>query len=281
MVHSAGPTAAAQRVWFITGASRGLGRAFAEAALAAGERVIGTARDVAPLEDLVARYDGRLIAFPLDVTDRAAVMAGVRRAYDTFGRLDIVVNNAGQLLYGMLEEVTEAQARAHMDTNFFGALWVCQAAVPLLREQGSGHIIQVGTVGAGGGFSCVGMYGAGKAAVDAISEALAMEVESFGIKVTKLQPTSYDTGLFTTGTTATEADPAYAGLRARLAELWGGESSDPHPSQAAPVLMELVDLPDPPRRLAVGGYSYDLSRDADQARTAEAERWEHLSRKGG
>ncbi|MFC4565806.1 SDR family NAD(P)-dependent oxidoreductase [Nocardiopsis mangrovi] len=281
MVHSP-ETAAAARVWFITGASRGLGRAFTEAALAAGDRVVGTARDVGPLEDLAAGSDGRLVAFPLDVADREAVMAGVRRAFDTFGRLDIVVNNAGQLLYGMLEEVTEDQARAHMDTNFFGALWVSQAVVPILREQGSGHIIQVGTVGAGGGFSCVGMYSAGKAALDAISEALAMEVESFGIKVTKLQPTSYDTELFTTGTTATDENPAYTGLRARLAELWSGANGpDPDPAQAAPVLMELVDLPDPPRRLAVGGYSYDLSLESDRERTAEAERWEALSRKGG
>ncbi|WP_200813729.1 SDR family NAD(P)-dependent oxidoreductase [Marinactinospora thermotolerans] len=216
---------------------------------------------------------------PLDVTDRDEVLAGVQRAFDVYGRLDVVVNNAGQMLYGMLEEVTEEQARRHMDVNFFGPLWVCQAVVPLMREQGSGHIVQVATVGSFGGFSCVGMYSAGKTALDSISEALALEVEEFGIKVTVLQPTSYDTELFTRGTTATEEHPAYAGLRARLTQMWSGVQ-DPPPAKAAPVLMELLDLEKPPRRLAVGGYSHELAAQAEDARRAEAEAWKELSRKG-
>lgn len=267
------------RTWFVTGASRGLGRAFVTAALRAGDQVVGAARDVTPLDGLVAEHRGRLVTFPLDVSDRAAVFSGVDRAVAAFGRLDVVVNNAGGLLFGMIEEVTEAQARAHLDTNFFGALWVSQAVVPYLRAQGSGHIIQVTSMGSGGGFASVGLYGAGKAALDAIGEALAMEVEAFGIKVTIVGPGGYATELFTRGTTPTEENEVYAPLRARLAELWGGESEDSVPERAAPVLLELVGMANPPKRVLLGGVCYDLVQQMDQERAAEYAKWEHLSRR--
>ncbi|WP_214316945.1 SDR family NAD(P)-dependent oxidoreductase [Nonomuraea sediminis] len=266
------------RVWFITGASRGLGRAFAEAALAAGERVVGVARDVDPLADLVAQHPERLVVFPMDVADRAAVFAGVERAFAAFGRVDVAVNNAGGLLFGMVEEATEEQIRAHLDVNLFGAIWVAQAVVPHLREQGHGHILQVTSMGTGGGYASVGLYGAGKAALDSLSHALAMEVAPFGIKVTVVQPGGYQTGLFTQGTTVTQENPAYASLREELAKTWS-EAEDADPATAAPVIMELVDLPEPPSRLIVGSRSYDLVQQMDQARTAEYRAWESLSRK--
>ncbi|MEU4443190.1 SDR family NAD(P)-dependent oxidoreductase [Actinosynnema sp. NPDC050801] len=265
------------RTWFITGASRGLGRAFTEAALAAGDRVVGVARDITPLEDLVVASAGRLVTFPLDIADRTAVQAGVRRAFAAFGRLDVVVNNAGGVVLGMLEEITEEQARAHLDTNFFGALWVNQAVVPLLREQGSGHILQVSSMGSAGGFASTGLYGAGKAALDSMSEALAMEVERFGIKVTILQPGGYRTDLFTLGLTTTAENPAYAPLRAWLSELWG-ESEDYDPRLAAAVVLRVVDLPEPPKRLVLGGAAYDMVRELVGARMTALAEWEHLSR---
>ncbi|MCE6996447.1 SDR family NAD(P)-dependent oxidoreductase [Saccharothrix sp. S26] len=268
------------RTWFITGASRGLGRAFTEAALAAGDRVVGVARDVTPLADLVSASGGRLVAFPLDVADRQAVVAGVRRAFAEFGRLDVVVNNAGGVVLGMVEEVTEEQARAHLDTNFFGALWVDQAVVPLLREQGSGHIVQVSSMGSAGGFAATGLYSAGKAALDAVSEALAMEVERFGIKVTILQPGGYRTDLFTRGLTMTDENPAYAPLRTWLHGLWA-ESEDCDPRLAAAVLMRVVDLPEPPKRLVLGGTAYDMVGQLAQSRADELAKWEHLSREAG
>ncbi|TMZ66606.1 SDR family NAD(P)-dependent oxidoreductase, partial [Klebsiella pneumoniae] len=195
-----------------------------------------------------------------------------------FVRLDIVVNNAGGLLLGMLEEITEEQARAHLDVNVFGALWVAQAVIPHLRAQGSGHILQVTSMGAFGGFASVGLYGAGKAALDSMSEALAMEVEPFGIKVTIVQPGGYATSLFTQGTTATEEDGAYAPLRARLAEAWS-QSDDAAPEKAAPVVMGLVDMARPPRRLILGGLAYDQVQQMLQARAAEYATGEHLSRR--
>lgn len=266
------------RTWFITGASRGLGRAFTEAALAAGDRVVAVSRDVTPLADLNA--EGRLVAFDLDVSDRAAVERGVERAFAAFGRIDVVVNNAGGVVLGMIEEITEEQARAHLDTNFFGALWVSQAVVPRLREQGSGHILQVSSMGSAGGFAATGLYGAGKAALDSMSEALAMEVERFGIKVTILQPGGYETGLFTAGLTMTEQNPAYAPLRTWLDDMWS-ESEDADPALAASAVLNIVNLPEPPKRVILGDAAYDMVQQLVQARTAETAKWEHLSRRAG
>lgn len=265
------------KVWFITGASRGLGRAFTEAALADGDRVVAAARNVEPLADLAERHPDTLVRLSLDVSDREAVFRQVDRAAAAFGRLDIVVNNAGGLLYGMVEEATEEQIRAHLDVNFFGAVWVAQAVVPHLRAQGGGRILQVTSMGTGGGMATVGFYGAGKAALDSVSEALAMEVAQFGIKVTVVQMGGYATDLFTTGTTATTPLPAYEALHAELAAMWGDETG-PDPSTAAPVVTTLATLPDPPRRLIVGSRSYDLVREMAQARTEHYHAWEHLSR---
>ncbi|GAA4055417.1 SDR family NAD(P)-dependent oxidoreductase [Actinomadura miaoliensis] len=266
------------RVWFITGASRGLGRAFAEAALTRGDRVVAAARDVEPLSALKADHPDSLVCLPLDVSDRAAVHEGVERAAAAFGRLDIVVNNAGTMLYGMIEEATEAQIRAHFDVNVLGQIWVTQAVLPHLRAQGSGHILLVTTMGTGGGVASAGLYAAGKSALDSLGQALAMEVEPFGVKVTIVQPGGYDTGLFTIGTTATAPNPAYDPVREKLAEMWGDEVG-PDPSTAAPVVMELVDLPQPPLRLIVGAQSFDLVQQMNQAKTEEYRAWEHLSRK--
>ncbi|MBH5338747.1 SDR family NAD(P)-dependent oxidoreductase [Streptomyces pactum] len=265
------------RVWFITGASRGLGRAFTEAALAVGDRVVAAARDVGPLDGLAGKHPGDLVPLALDVADRQAVFDGVERAAAAFGRLDIVVNNAGGMLYGMVEEATEEQIRAHMDVNFFGAVWVAQAVLPHLRANGGGRLLQITSMGTGGGMATVGFYGAGKAALDSVSEALAMEVERFGIKVTVVQMGGYHTGLFTTGTTATEPLPRYRPLRTEMEAMWG-DAVAPEPDTAAPVIMELAALPDPPRRVIVGSQSFDHVLEMHRARTDLYRSWEHLSR---
>ncbi|XRQ10659.1 SDR family NAD(P)-dependent oxidoreductase [Actinomadura welshii] len=266
------------RVWFITGASKGLGKAFAEAALDAGDRVVAAARDLGPLADLADAHPDDLVRLTLDVTDRAAVREAVDRAAAAFGRLDVVVNNAGAMLLGMVEEATEEQIRAQFDVNFFGAVWVTQAVIPHLRAQGSGRILQVTSMGAGGGVASAGFYAASKSALDSLTQALAMEMAPFGITVTSVQMGGYGTDLFTTGTTMTEPRPEYASLRAMLAEMWG-EDAGPDPSTAAPVVMELAGMPEPPLRLVVGSASYDMVQQMTDARTAEYRAWEHLSRK--
>jgi NAD(P)-dependent dehydrogenase (short-subunit alcohol dehydrogenase family) len=173
------------RTWFITGASSGLGKAFAVAALERGDQVVAAARGIAR-----AGLDGgeRLLTLPLDVTDRAAVFQAVDAAVQRFGHLDIVVNNAGTMAAGMVEEFTEEQARAQLEVNFFGALWVCQAVAPRLRAQRAGHLVQISSIAALGGFPTTGLYSASKFALEGLSEALAGELAPFGVKVSIVQP---------------------------------------------------------------------------------------------
>ncbi|WP_223884154.1 SDR family NAD(P)-dependent oxidoreductase [Micromonospora craniellae] len=210
------------RVWFITGATRGLGRAVTEAALAAGDRVVGAARDVGPLADLVERYPDTLVGLPLDVADRSAVTGAVDRSAETYGRLDIVLNNAGGMLLGMLEEATEEQIRRHFDVNFFGAVWVTRAVIPHLRSQGSGRLLQVTSMGSGAGVASVGFYAAGKAALDALSQSVAMELAPFGITVSIVQPGGYDTGLYPADPPR-RARPRLPRLGCRAASVTGAE----------------------------------------------------------
>ncbi|MEJ3747429.1 SDR family oxidoreductase [Actinomycetes bacterium KLBMP 9797] len=272
-----GSNTTASRVWFITGASRGLGRAFTEAALAAGDLVVGAARDISPLDDLTAQHPGRLLALRLDVTDRSAVFDVVAQAVRHFGRLDIVVNNAGALFAGMVEEFTEADARAQLDLNFFGALWVSQAVLPQLRARGSGHIVQISSIGALGGFPSTGLYSASKFALEGMSEALAAEAAQFGVKVSIVQPGGYWTDLYTSST-ATTPNAAYDPLRAELAKQWAEGSIDSEPRLAAEALMTLVDSDDPPLRLLLGSMVYDLAFDISKRRVDTWAGWEQVSR---
>jgi NAD(P)-dependent dehydrogenase (short-subunit alcohol dehydrogenase family) len=241
----------ASRVWFITGASRGFGREFAVAALERGERVAATARDASALDDLSARFGDRLLALELDVNDRAADFEAVRRAHDRFGRLDIVVNNAGYGHFGMFEELSEADLRNQLETNLFGAVWVTQAALPLLRAQGSGHIIQMSSIGGIGAFANMSAYDASKWALEAMSESLSAEVSKFGINVTLIEP-----GLFVTdwaGNSARRSQPLaeYDDIREADERRRGGLTPG-DPKAAAQALLEVVDAEKPPLRVLFG-----------------------------
>ncbi|MEU4472939.1 SDR family oxidoreductase [Micromonospora sp. NPDC023888] len=264
------------RTWFITGASRGLGRAFADAALDRGDRVVAAARTIAP-DDFDERHADRLLALTLDVTDRAAVFAAVAAAVEHFGRLDIVVNNAGTLSMGMVEEFTEAQARAQFEVNLFGALWVSQAVLPQLRAQRSGHIVQISSIAALGGFPSTGLYSASKFALEGMSEALAMEAAAFDVKLSIVQPGGYWTDLYT-NPSATTALEAYGPLRAELERQWAQGSVDSEPRLAAEALLRLVDSDDPPLRLLLGSMVYDLAFDISRRRMETWAGWEQVSR---
>ncbi|MFE1591559.1 SDR family oxidoreductase [Nocardia sp. NPDC058705] len=267
----------ASRVWFITGASRGLGRAFAEAALAAGDRVAVAARTRSALDELAAAHPDRVLPLTLDVTDRDAVHEAVDAAVAHFGRLDIVVNNAGTLSMGMIEEFTEAEARAQFEVNFFGALWVSQAVLPHLRAQRSGHIVQVSSIGGLAGFPLSGMYAASKFALEGMSEALAMEAAEFGVRVSILQPGGYWTDLYSAMTNTTPID-AYAPLRAQLEAQWAEGSIDSEPALAAQTLLTLVDAEEPPLRLLLGNMVYDLAFELARTKMATWSAWEQTSR---
>lgn len=260
------------RTWFITGASRGLGRAFADAALADGDRVVAVSRTI---EEVAGE---RMLAVRCDVTDRDAVHAAVARAIDHFGRLDVVVNNAGFLAMGMVEEFTEAEARAQLDVNFFGPLWVTQAVLPHLREQGGGRLLQISSIGALAGYPLTGLYSASKFALEGMSEAVAAEAARFGVRTTIVEPGGYWTELYLSGLRATTPHPAYAELRAELERQFAAGSKDSLPELAARAVLELVRSDDPPLRLLLGDMIYDLAVDTTRRKLATWAEWEQVSR---
>jgi NAD(P)-dependent dehydrogenase (short-subunit alcohol dehydrogenase family) len=180
-----------KKTWVITGTSKGFGRVWAQAALRRGDQVVATARQIESLQAFNDRFGERVLTLALDVTDKAAVERVVKQAHDHFGRLDVIVNNAGYGQFGALEELSEQEARAQVETNLFGALWVTQAALPYLRAQGSGHILQVSSIGGVHAFPYLGIYHASKWGLEGLSQALAQEVRPLGIKVTLIEPGGY------------------------------------------------------------------------------------------
>lgn len=265
------------RVWFITGASRGLGYEFASAALEAGDRVVGASRSILDQPSPLTKYGERFLPLSLDVTDRDAVFAAVDTAVNHFGHLDIVVNNAGKLVAGTVEEFTEAQARSQFELNYFAAMWVSQAVAPRLREQGYGHLIQMSSIGGLGGFPTTGMYSASKFALEGMSEALAAELAPFGVQLTIVQPGGYWTDLYTSMEATTPLD-AYDDLRQELAKQFAEGSVDSSPKLAAEAMMSLVDSDKPPLRLLLGSMVYDVAFDISRKRMDTWAEWEQVSR---
>ncbi|GAA0318999.1 SDR family NAD(P)-dependent oxidoreductase [Actinoallomurus spadix] len=264
------------KTWFITGASRGFGRIWAAAALARGDCVAATARRIDSLRPLAEAHGDKVLPLELDVTDRDAAAAAVRRAADAFGRLDVVVNNAGYGLFGMVEEVTEEQARAQLDTNLFGALWVTQAALPVLRSQGSGHILQVSSLGGLAAFPTLGLYNASKWALEGMSEALAQEVGPLGIDVTIVEPGPYGTDW--SGGSAVHTEPIAAYEPIREARRSGASARAPQdPAVTADVILELVDTERPPLRLFLGAYPYPVVEAVYRRRLDTWNEWRALA----
>jgi NAD(P)-dependent dehydrogenase (short-subunit alcohol dehydrogenase family) len=265
-----------QKVWFITGTSKGFGRVWAEAALSRGDRVAATARSIETLSPLIKNYGEQVAAIKLDVTNKAEVDAAVAEAHRRFGRLDVVVNNAGYGLFGAIEEISEQEARAQIETNLFGALWVTQAALPIMREQGSGHIIQVSSIGGVNAFPTIGLYHASKWGLEGFSQALAAEVATFGIKVTLVEPGGYATDWG--GASAIRAKPisAYDPARERIAA-FRSTNVPGDPEATGPAILKVVDAQDPPLRVFFGSGGLPMTR-AEYARRIETwEKWNALS----
>jgi NAD(P)-dependent dehydrogenase (short-subunit alcohol dehydrogenase family) len=268
----------AGKTWFITGASRGFGREWTIAALERGDRVAATARDTATLDDVAAKYGDALLPIKLDVTDREADFAAVKQAHEHFGRLDIVVNNAGYGQFGFIEELSEADARDQIETNVFGALWVTQAALPFLREQRSGHIIQVSSIGGITAFQNVGIYHASKWALEGFSQSLAQEVASFGIHVTLIEPGGFSTDW--AGSSARRATPlpAYADAHAEADRIRGQRSADPgDPNASAAAILKVVDAEKPPLRVFFGSLPFSLAKADYESRLANWEEWQPVA----
>jgi NAD(P)-dependent dehydrogenase (short-subunit alcohol dehydrogenase family) len=267
-----------EKVWFITGTSRGFGREWAIAALQRGDKVAATARNTEALDDLVERYGEALLPIRLDVTDRDADFAAVKQAHDHFGRLDIVVNNAGYGQFGFVEELTEQEARDQIETNVFGALWITQAALPYLREQGSGHIIQVSSIGGVTAFRDVGIYHASKWALEGFSQSLAQEVAPFGVHVTLIEPVSYSTDWG--GSSAKHAarlpdyDEVHAATEAERNRRW---SQRGNPTASAAALLKVVDAEEPPLRAFFGASALATAKADYESRLRTWERWQPVA----
>lgn len=266
----------AGKVWFITGTSKGFGRVWAEAALGRGDRVAATARDIKTLDPLVKRYGAQVAALTLDVTDKAAVGAAIADAHRRFGSLDVVINNAGYGLFGAIEEISEAEARAQLETNLFGALWVTQAALPIMRAQRSGHIIQVSSIGGVNAFPTVGLYHASKWGLEGFSQSLAAEVAGFGIKVTLVEPAGFATDWGGPSAIRAKPLPAYEAARAAIAAFRSGNTpGDPQATGAA--ILKVVDAAEPPLRVFFGSAGLPMTRTEYARRIAGWEQWHDVA----
>ncbi len=264
------------KTWFITGTSRGFGREWTKAALERGDRVAATARDTSTLDDLKADHGDALLALALDVTDRDAAFDAVRQAHEHFERLDVVVNNAGYGHFGMVEEISEQEARAQIETNLFGALWITQAALPLLRQQGAGHIVQVSSIGGISAFPGVGIYHASKWALEGISQALAQEVKEFGINVTLVEPGGFSTDWSGPSSKRSDPNPAYDGLRERQQQ-WRASNVPGDPTASAAAIMRVVDANPPPLRVFFGTAPLGIAEADYEGRLATWHEWQPVA----
>jgi NADP-dependent 3-hydroxy acid dehydrogenase YdfG len=266
----------AEKIWFVTGASKGFGRIWTEAALRRGDKVAATARNVYDLRELADTYGDLILPLTLDVTQRDAVFAAMKQAHKHFGRIDVVINNAGYGLFGTVEEVSDKDARAQIETNLFGALWVIQAALPIMRAQKSGHLLSVSSIGGITAFPTVGLYHASKWGLEGLNQALAQEVADFAIKVTLIEPAGYSTDW--SGKSAAHADEiaAYEPVREKRKEMNKyRKQGDPHATSDA--ILQVVDAVNPPLRFLLGSVGLPLIKKDYESRLAEWNSWNLMS----
>ena len=278
--YGAGMTSPESRIWLITGSSSGFGRTIAEAALAAGDRVVATARRPETLDDLVAGAPERVLALPLDVTDQGQIDAAVAAARSHFGRIDVLVNNAGYGSVGAVEELDEGELRALMDTMFFGAVALTRAVLPVMRAQGGGAIVQMSSMGGQVTFPGYGAYCAAKFALEAMSESLAAEVAPFGIRVLIVEPGAFRTAFGGAGMQRSRDIGVYADTvgptRAAVDAMDGSQPGDPE--KAAAAILQALASDSAPLRLALGDDAVDAITAALGRRRSDLEAWEAVSR---
>ncbi|RXF72370.1 SDR family NAD(P)-dependent oxidoreductase [Arcticibacter tournemirensis] len=265
------------KVWFITGASRGFGRIWAEAALERGDKVAATARNVNSLAALKEKYADSVLTLELDVTKPGQAKAAVDEAHAYFGRLDIVLNNAGYSLVGTIEEASADEVKAMYETNIFGALAVIQAALPLLRQQGGGHILGTSSNLGHVTLPVIGYYCSSKWAFEAIHESLALEVKDFGIKVTIIEPGAYATEFASQESLKfAPGMDIYSNLKAQFfGQLKDMEKGDPNATPQA--LLQVVDAENPPLRFHLGSHNLPWVRSVYEERLALWEKWDDVS----
>ena len=263
---------------FITGASRGFGKIWAEAFLKRGDKVAATARNTDSLKDLTRQYGNAILPIQLDVTNREACFAAVQKAKEYFGQIDVVINNAGYGLIGAIEEATEQEARDQIEANVFGLLWVTQAVLPVMRAQGSGHIIQLSSALGVATLPVLGIYNASKWAVEGLSETLATEVKAFGINVTIVEPNGFSTDWGGSSAVHSKALKEYDEVKADF-QAGLTEDSFGKPEATAEAVLKLVDSPRPPLRLFLGKVAFPWVKQVYAERLATWEEWEEVSAK--
>lgn len=268
------------KVWLITGSSTGLGRALAQAVLERGYHLVATARQPEQLKELSDRYPDRVTTIALDVTNAQSIQQAVEAALNAYNRIDVLVNNAGYGTVGAIEEVNDDDVRRQFDTNLFGAINVTRAILPTLREQRSGHILNISSANGISAFAGVGIYSATKFALEAISEALAQEVKPLGIKVTIIEPGSSRTNfssraLSTLSHQINDYAQTSGKIVQRLQERDGKQPNDP--AKAAAAMIQVVESDNPPLRLALGKDSVNLITQKLESMKAELEAWKDVS----
>ncbi|MCU1691327.1 MAG: putative oxidoreductase [Frankiales bacterium] len=274
-------TSSAPRTWLVTGASRGLGRAFCEVALEAGDAVVATARRPEQLDDLVAAHPDRALAVALDVTDRTAVDRAVAEAAAFTGRIDVLVNNAGYGLASGVEEASEQEVRDQFEVNVFGALWCTQAVLPVMRAQGSGHLFQVSSIGGVAAFPNTGIYHASKWALEGFSESLALEVAGFGVRVTIVEPGPFRTDWNGDSMVRSTPMPEYDDVLGARREAMSGayaRTQKGDPRRAGEALLQVLDSEAPPLRLLLGAMAADLGPSVYAKRLDEWAAWDATAR---
>lgn len=263
---------------FITGASRGFGKIWAEAFLQRGDKVAATSRNIDGLQDLADKYGKNFLPLELDITNRDASIAAVNKAKDYFGGLDVVINNAGYGHFGAIEELNEADTKAIFEANVYGTLWATQAAVTIFRTQGHGHIIQLSSVLGIWSAPTAGIYNATKFAVEGMSEALAAEVKEFGIHVTLVEPNGYATDFGGHSARQSASIPVYDNLKAALWNEEGWRQQDfGNPVATVPAILKLVDSEQPPLRLFMGNLGYRKTQQLYADKLATWKAWDDVA----
>ena len=268
------------RVWLVTGSASGLGRHIAEAVLGSGDRLMATARDTGRLEDLAGKYPDQVQTATLDVTDESGAIATVHAAVEAFGRLDVVVNNAGYGDVAPFEQLSSERFKALMDTNFYGVVYLTRAALPIMRQQKSGCILSISSLGGRLGVPGSAGYHAAKWAVGGFTEALAQEIAPFGVRVCALEPGGMRTNW---GARAhqdmpkllPDYEPSVGAIIKALNSLWGHENSDP--AKVAQVVLQLAATDSLPTHLLLGSDAVQYAHQAEAARARDAEKWHEVS----
>lgn len=267
------------KVWFITGSSRGLGRSLAENVLAHGDKVVATARKPEQLKDLAAKYPDQIYPIALDVTDKGQIATAVASAVKHFGRIDVLVNNAGFGVTGATEAYTEEQVRSQLETNLYAPIEVTRAVLPYMRKQRSGRILQISSIGGRVGNAALSIYQAAKFGLGGFSEALAKEVAPLGILVTCVEPGGFRTDWAGASMTFAPKVEGYETTVDWAASFLKGDQFVPmgDPKKAAKVMIDLVEHPEPPTHLVLGSEAVGILKQADLARRAEFEKWMPVS----